>query len=154
VWLEVSLSIGAARIEQPKLTLCLPLYLRVRAHVSTPLISRTSYEMFRFEFRRAAGSINVTADANGTYSATLDLGSLEAPPAAGSSVLFEATWIGPTRERLTASATTKVQYSEHVVTVSTSLLGEHRIPGREFSIVPTVEPDEIPAGSSVKVCSL
>lgn len=100
----------------------------------------------------AAGVVNATADKNGKFSASIDLKTLSPPPNTGEALTFDAVWIGPTRERLKADATTAVQYSKYVVSLTTSVSDEKLTPLQEFSIVSEVEPEEgLPATASITV---
>ena len=100
----------------------------------------------------AAGVINVTADDEGSFSAAIDLEALSLPPSTGESLQFDAVWIGPTRERLTAEGITKIQYSEHVVSLTVSASNDKLTPQQEFSIVLEVDSaSSVPAAASVTV---
>jgi hypothetical protein len=100
----------------------------------------------------SAGVWNVTADEDGVFSATINLKTLNPPPEAGDFIDFDAVWIGPTRERLKAAATTKIQHNLYVVSVTTSVSDDKLVPMQEFSIVTNVEPKEsLPANSSTTV---
>ena len=100
----------------------------------------------------AAGVVHVTADEEGSFSAAIDLEALSVPPGTGDSVSFDAVWIGPTRERLTAQGTTKIQYSEHVVSLTVSASNDQLTPQQEFSIVLEVDSaSSVPAAASVTV---
>jgi hypothetical protein len=101
-----------------------------------------------------AGVLNVTADEDGTFSATINLKSQNPPPKAGETLIFDAVWIGPTRERLKAAAETQIQYSKHTVSITTSLPNDKLVPMQEFSIVSKVEVDaneSLPAATSLNV---
>ncbi|PNH02259.1 hypothetical protein TSOC_011775, partial [Tetrabaena socialis] len=64
---------------------------------------------------RAASTLTLLTDANGFASTTLDLGQLPTAnrTTAGDVLVLEAEWIGPTRERITQTATVTLSHIVH-----------------------------------------
>jgi len=98
-----------------------------------------------------AGSLVGTAGANGNFTVELDLN--EAAPLldVGGSISFDAVWIGPTRERLTASGTTGIQFSPFTVTLTTGVTLSDLVPGRTFGIIASVDSPDGPPEQNVVV---
>ena len=80
--------------------------------------------------------LNVTTSASGKFNKSLDLSTIDPAPLPGSVVSFSAEWIGPTRERITASASTALRYSEYELVIGTSI--QDPLPGRSLAITADV----------------
>lgn len=98
-----------------------------------------------------AGSLIGTAGANGNFTVELDLSEVAPLLDVGSSVSFDAVWIGPTRERLTASGSTSVQFSPFKVSLTLGVDAMGLTPGRTFGIVASVDGPSGPPQQSVEV---
>ena len=82
------------------------------------------------------GVLNVTTSTSGKFNTSLDLSTVDPAPLPGSVISFSAEWIGPTRERITASASTAVRYSEYELVIGTSI--QDPLPGRSLAVTAEV----------------
>lgn len=92
-----------------------------------------------------------TAGANGNFTVSLDLSEVAPLLDVGRSISFDAVWIGPTRERLTASGSTNIQFSPFTVTLSVGARLNGLTPGRTFGIVSSVSGPNGPPAQDVEV---
>lgn len=77
----------------------------------------------------------MVTDADGTATALLDLSAVTPRPNATETVQLDLEWVGPTRERLTATDSTLLATNEYYILLSQSLATD--IPGQAFALLAT-----------------
>eukprot|EP00892_Ulva_mutabilis_P003496 jgi/Ulvmu1/1518/UM011_0248.1 len=102
----------------------------------------------------AQGSLVGTAGANGNFTVELDLNEVAPLLDVGGSISFDAVWIGPTRERLTASGSVAIQFTPFTVELTTGVDLEALVPGRTFGIVAAVDSPNGPPSQDVVVTAV
>eukprot|EP00775_Hariotina_reticulata_P009083 gene9083-9253_t len=91
---------------------------------------------------RAQGTLDLTTNANGIATGTIDLGKLSAGNASqvGDQLTLQATWIGPTREPIMQSQTVKIADGALRVELTRSLSTD--VPGILFGVMANVYSNE------------
>mmetsp|Transcript_14647 Transcript_14647/g.36469 ORF Transcript_14647/g.36469 Transcript_14647/m.36469 type:complete len:2268 (-) Transcript_14647:639-7442(-) len=91
---------------------------------------------------KARGLVNLTTDAAGMAAATIDLSAL--PPAnaseAGDSLAVSVEWVGPTRERITRTATVRLEEAPRRLELARTL--DTHTPGVRFGVTARVVSNE------------